>query len=156
MRSRRIVGRTSGKLFCLTILILVLIGGSMKWLSQDTTPIVFQPQDIERLRALLAQPKFGAHNNYPGAAGEASRQRMELKLNAYLKTVILEYAQKRNRQDFLGLTKNLLHSFDEEDSEDQDRLAEYVANIFEILHLPEEKGTIDRWRYGPLSFLLRR
>jgi len=147
----------------LAFVLLIFIG--MSGLLFYIWPTGFPDKDLvvtseinTELNNLLLAPKFKENMEYfyPGAINEASREIMELQLNALVKNLI-NGLKKNPKQSFvLSNFKTTLYSVSEYDSEDRDMFLNYMEQIMGILKISSSNELFNVWRYGlPIGWVLK-
>lgn len=105
---------------------------------------------FKELHDLRHEPKFheNAASFYPGAPNEATRSRCELALNALIDGLIAGLQSHPSKQYVLQQFRATLASFQNEDSEEKDRLLLYLEQIMDIAGVRSSDGLLNKWRYG--------
>ena len=105
---------------------------------------------IDELKSFRLLDKFKQDINafYPGAPSETIRLEAESYLNEMVDEIIAEVEINPTKSFVLSKMKNMLHNFDNYDSEEQDRIASYCEDIMDILGIESSDGLLNKWRYG--------
>jgi len=105
---------------------------------------------LAELREFRAEAKFRTDLGalYPGAPDEVVRIRCESRLNGLLDRLIGGLLQNRNADYVSKEFASTLPLFDEEDSEERDRVALYLEHVMEIIGMESSDGLLNEWRYG--------
>jgi len=135
-----------GGLVAVILLLACNIGGA----ESVSQPILISDTTFNELRDLRETSKF--HENsasfYPGAPNETTRSRCEVALNALIERLIAGLQTHPSKQYVLQQFRITLASFQNEDSEEKDRLLLYLEQIMEIAGVLSSDGMLNEWRYG--------
>jgi hypothetical protein len=108
-----------------------------------------QSEEVVRaLEALKAERKFDAEALYPGAPNEAVRLRCEGRVNDWLAALIQGAPQSLAPERVLAHLRALLTPFDDEDTEERERVGAYGDRILDILGIASSEGILNTWLYG--------
>jgi hypothetical protein len=99
------------------------------------------------LHTMRAEPKFVAAADYQPSSEEV-RLESEQKINALLDRLIKGVEQHPQKSYVLSEFAVTLKQFDHADSEEQDRVGEYLEQIMDIFQIESSDGLINIWRYG--------
>ena len=102
------------------------------------------------LERFLAERKFVADDFYPEPCCDV-RESAEHLLNDLVVRVIAGIKESPTKGFFLTQLKPTLEAFSDFDSEEQDRLMEYLGRLLDILGIASTDGLIGAWRYGNLG-----
>ena len=103
---------------------------------------------VRALEALKAERKFNAEGLYPGAPSEAVRLRCEARVNQWLAVLIQASPQSLAPDRVLAQFRTLLPAFDDEDTDERERVGAYCEKILEILGIASSDGVLNTWLYG--------
>ncbi len=106
--------------------------------------------DNARLQNLRSESKFAEFSPtlYPGAPTEVVRVRCERALNRYLEDLLDLTSRPWSKQLVMNRTRTLLVEFQSEDSEERDRLLDYLEETLEAVGIESSDGLLNEWRYG--------
>ena len=94
-------------------------------------------ESLAAIRQLRADKKFAAVSLYPGAPNEDIRLRCESKVNQFLDGILALLAHDASKEEILSRAKDMLDSFSKEDTEEQERVDDYVGEIMRIIGLDD-------------------
>jgi hypothetical protein len=105
-----------------------------------------------RLRSLRSQPKFVDELGtiYNGMRPEGLRQQAESQLNALIDDLGGEPEDAPTRKSVLRRFRKALARFPAHDTEDRERMCEYLAQIAGIMGTDGYSWLLNRWMYGPI------
>lgn len=96
---------------------------------------------------MRTEPKFQDHGIYHPPA-EQVRVESEARINALLDRLIEGVEKQPQKSYVLSEFAVTLKQFEGADTEEQDRVGEYLERIMDILHIESSDGLINNWRYG--------
>ena len=112
---------------------------------------------LAQLNALRERPKFVAEPGtlYNGLRPEEVRQVAEHKLNDLIERLISGAGDPPAKDFVLAQFAETLDRFPGSDTEDRERMCDYLSEIMDILVIESSDGLLNRWMYGgSLSDLL--
>jgi hypothetical protein len=92
-------------------------------------------EQFRALDALLNEPKFAKTAHYPGAPTEKIRSRCEARVNDFLQFIELNLRGGTDKATLYSNARALVASFDREDTEERERVGDYVGDAMRILEL---------------------
>ncbi len=102
----------------------------------------------DALHRFIARTKFEREFPYPGARNEAERKAFESSVNDLALRLIDRLEGGLLKDDVLNEFKPTLALFEREDSDDKDRMLEYLEDIMDIFEIESSDGMLSNWRYG--------
>ena len=91
------------------------------------------PQAFATLQDLRDKKKFVAERFYPGAPTEEIRLRCETTVNGFLDEVLDVLRRGVQKEDLFECTRKLHASFDEEDTEEREKVDDYVGETMRTI-----------------------
>lgn len=103
-----------------------------------------------KLGDLRLKPKFADEPGtiYNGMRPESDRLTAERQLDGLIDFLISEPGESPTRSKVLAAISKVLKSFPGSDTEDCDRMCDYMREILDILGIESSGGLLIRWRYG--------
>ncbi len=141
-RHRHIVGYFVGILFGA---MTAVCAAQTKDVRLRTSDSLSQKVALERF---IAGAKFKPEGSYSGATPEAKRQSYEMQVNGLAKRLLDKLPSGLSKADVLNAFKPTLGAFDLADSEDKDRMLDYLTMIMDIFGIKSSDGLLNKWRYG--------
>ena len=92
-------------------------------------------EQFRALAALLNEPKFTETDHYPGAPNEKIRSRCEARVNDFLQFIELKLRAGTDEASLYKNARALEASFDREDTEERERVGDYIGDAMRILEL---------------------
>lgn len=100
-------------------------------------PINLSPAALESIRELRQTKKYVEEDLYPGAPTEEIRIECERKTNEYLDRALEALKEGTSRQELFGLTEELFESFEEEDTEEREKVGDYVGSLMRAVGIED-------------------
>jgi hypothetical protein len=97
--------------------------------------ILMTPDALNQLEDFQKQLKFTEEGFYPGAPTEEIRVRCEQQVNVYLQEVIHLLMNGCERKALFERARTLCKAFDDEDTEERDKVGEYIGEVMIIIGL---------------------
>jgi len=108
--------------------------------------------DIDRVRleSLRAAAKFDEDPAllYPGAPNGTVRRRCEDRVNHLIDDLMRQSTEGISQRQVFDRFKLTLLAFEGEDSEERDRLGDYLEEIMSAMGIESSGALLNRWRYG--------
>jgi len=95
------------------------------------------PQAFASLQGLRDKKKFVAERFYPGAPTEEIRLRCEASVNGFLDEVLAVLGRGAKKEDLFECTRRLHASFDEEDTEEREKVDDYVGEMMRTIGMDD-------------------
>ena len=92
-------------------------------------------EQFRAMEALLNAPKFTESAHYPGAPTEKIRSRCEARVNDFLQFVELKLRAGTDEASLYSNARTLVTSFAREDTEERERVGDYIGDAMRILEL---------------------
>ena len=102
----------------------------------------------EALLAFAQNEKFVEENLYPGAPDEEIRIRLQGHVNDLAARLTSRLAEPIDKAAVLDEFKVTLAHFEEEDSEERERVCGYLEEIMDIFEIESSDGLLNTWLYG--------
>ena len=87
------------------------------------------------LEALKQEAKFVETQHYPGAPTEDIRSRCEARVNEFLVYVTGQLREGIDEAALYSSARSLVDSFDREDTEEREKVGDYIGDAMSILDL---------------------
>lgn len=104
--------------------------------------------ELNRLRALKAEPKFHPLNFYPGAPTETLRINAEEHVNRLLDRLIDALPDHPTKRFLMAQFELALAGFQQSDTEERERFFQYLEQVMEITGVESSDGLLNSWMYG--------
>jgi len=131
----------------LAVAILVLLPALVH--GQGRQAVAEVPRSVNpSLEAFIAKKKFLPEGRYPGAPSEAVRNQLEGQLNALAKRLMKEAPSAPAKDRVLAEFKAVLPAFEFADTEERERVLDYLVEIMDIYGIESSDGLLNKWFYG--------
>ena len=116
---------------------------------KDKTLIITE-NTISKLNVMKSKSKFILDDKlfYPGAPSTKVKKEAEGLINDLLTILIDQVPSNPKKSYVMREFKNTLKKFNEFDSEEQDRVCNYLEEIMDMLRISNSDGLLNKWRYG--------
>jgi hypothetical protein len=111
-------------------------------------PIQVTPATLSALAAFQREPKFAPTEDYTGFQPASERLSAEADLNGLVARLIEGLPTTPTKNFVLSQFATLLPKFEDDDTEDRERLCMYLKRIKEIIGIKSLDGLLNRWLYG--------
>jgi hypothetical protein len=91
-----------------------------------------------KLNELKLERKFIEEDFYPGAPTEEIRVACEKRVNAFIEKVVFILDTKPEAAEVLALSEELERSFRTEDTEEREKVGDYICEVLRILDIDVE------------------
>jgi hypothetical protein len=95
------------------------------------------PESSEALRLLRAEEKFVGDDFYPGAPDEDIRLRCQGRANQLIDDVLALLGRDASKEEILACAKTTIDSFDEEDTEEREKVGDYIGEMMRALGMDD-------------------
>lgn len=92
---------------------------------------------FKALQALQNESKFTEAAHYPGAPTEKIRKRCEARVNDFLQFIEAKVREGTDEASLYSCARALEATFDREDTEERERVGDYIGDAMRILELHE-------------------
>ena len=92
---------------------------------------------LARLRNLGRDRKFSEDPYYPGAPTEEIRSACERRVNDFIADMIIVLERGTERDDLFARAKTLCATFDDEDTEEREKVGDYIGDAMRIIGLED-------------------
>jgi hypothetical protein len=101
---------------------------------------------------LKAQPKFVDEPGtiYNGMRPEGLRRAAEDRLNHLIEGLMRDLPSGLSTRAIRSRFAATLSSFPGHDTEDRERMCQYIEHLADILEIEKPRGLLTRWLYGPI------
>jgi len=100
------------------------------------------PDALERLGQLQQERKFTEEEYYPGAPTEQIRSECEHRVNVFLSDVVRSLRSGTDRHDIFTRARRLIEAFGEDDTEEREKVGDYIAEAMRIIGLTDWTGYV--------------
>ncbi|MEQ1865855.1 MAG: DUF4844 domain-containing protein [Micropepsaceae bacterium] len=143
---------TLGVLIIIVVTYLAIVAGLLFELwptTRNDHELTVTAERLDQLRALRARQKFVPEPDifYFGAPNEVIRLRAEAPLNALLNRLISDLPTNSKKSFVLQCFKDTLRQFDGFDTDEQERMGQYLEEIMDALGIESSEKLISVWRY---------
>ena len=92
---------------------------------------------LNQLEHLQQQTKFTEEDFYPGAPTEEIRVACERRVNDFLRDAINSLRNGVEREELFARARALQHSFDEEDTEEAEKVGDYIGETLRTIGIED-------------------
>jgi Domain of unknown function (DUF4844) len=92
---------------------------------------------VESLKSLRSETKFVAETFYPGAPDEETRLRCQALTDRLIDDILLMLDTAASREDLLARAKETIDSFEEEDTEEREKVEDYLGEIMQSIGIDD-------------------
>jgi hypothetical protein len=112
--------------------------------------LIISDNTLVQLHKLRNTPKFHQDDAtfYPGPPSEDVRLEAQDILDSFINTIINNIKANPRKSYFINELKIMLMKCNYFDSEEKDRICNYIEQIMNILGIENSEGIINEWRYG--------
>lgn len=95
------------------------------------------PESLQVLRDLRAVKKFVEEDFYPGAPDEDTRLRCQAWVDHMIDDVLSLLGRDASKEEILARAKTTIDSFAEEDTEDREKVGDYIGGMMRAIGLDD-------------------
>jgi hypothetical protein len=95
------------------------------------------PKSFETLRLLRAEKKFLEGECYPGAPDEEIRLRCQARVDQLIEDVLAVLGRGASKVEILARVGTTMDSFEEEDSEEREKVGDYIGEMMRAIGLDD-------------------
>jgi|ERR1041385_2124254 hypothetical protein len=95
------------------------------------------PESSEAIRTLRAEKKFVEEDFYPGAPDEDIRLRCQTRVDQLIDDVLALLGRDASKEEILARAKTTIDSFEEEDTEEREKVGDYIGEMMRAIGLDD-------------------
>ena len=95
------------------------------------------PESLQVLRDLRAEKKFVEEDFYPGVPDDDIRLRCQVRVDQMMDDVLSLLGRDASKEEILARTQTTIDSFEEEDTEEREKVGDYIGEMMRAIGLDD-------------------